>query len=365
MQVIYPWLELLAACLAAALAIMFIVKLRTAARSPIALPETVSTTAAVPAASLAKTTVPLTLAASSCAVFKPGAGVRILQMTTPVGPMDVQLSTGYVDGWGHVEHGIAAMVKGFTGGAEEAGLAGSLADLLAALCISANAWVGDFASSAKNSQTACFQPAIGQIRELDETATGAFLDRLGVHPRATELWKVLHCYREALAHWTPEEQPVALAKLHEGCLTLSDSLILFLCESRGVKESEVAKSYGVGQTELPERALEAELYRNDVICFQSARVAWQASLPHSSSVIENPAYPPQDAHVTAARYLRSAIFRVLEVEEPHRAVLLGPPFDEPLGVSFSGTSEPGFEERALKGLATNPNVLQFDRGSGT
>src|ERR1700685_3437239 len=50
---------------------------------------------------------------ASCAIFSPRTGIRFLQVATSLGPVDVELSTRFVDGWGSVEHGIVATVKGF------------------------------------------------------------------------------------------------------------------------------------------------------------------------------------------------------------------------------------------------------------
>lgn len=266
----------------------FAARLLASERSPMAPPTGSAPTAAAPAASLARTVFSLACGAPSCAVFKPGAGIRISQIVTPLGPVDVELSTGYADGWGHIEYGIMAVAKGSAATEEDqsSALGAALSDLLAALSVSANAWVGDLTALVEDSPSLCVQPEGDQVRELDEEATGAFLDRLGAHPNASGLWKTLHCYRQALAHWTPEEQSVALAKLHEGFLMLSESLIPFLCESRGLTTSEVAKAYGVRQEELQARALEVELYRDDKMCFRSAQVAWQACLPQPGIVAE-------------------------------------------------------------------------------
>jgi hypothetical protein len=142
---------------------------------------------------------------ASCAIFSPRAGIRFLQVATSLGPVDVELSTRFVDGWGSVQHGIVATVKGFApSGADVSGALGSLLeDLLSILSLSANAWVGSFKTasdddcekSASVVHARLCDAASVELREVHEVATGALLDRIAAHPCAKELWKVARSYR--------------------------------------------------------------------------------------------------------------------------------------------------------------------------
>jgi hypothetical protein len=264
--------------------------------------------------------------AASFAIFNPGAGLRFLQVATSLGPVDIELTTRRFDDWGSVQHGIVANTKGVAPNGTDISVAldSVLEDLLSILSLSANAWVG--------SPQACDtdQPA-GDLRELNEVATGALLDRIAAHPNAKELWQVARSYRQALAYWTSDQQSMALHHLHGGFLAMSDVLIRFFCEARGLTRTELAGEYRVPMEKLSKHVLEAELYQDDVLCFQAAEGAWQRVNSEGRQVIEDDDYAPDDVHVTAARYLRSSVIRVVELEDRYRSILLTSPYDVPLG----------------------------------
>ena len=280
---------------------------------------------------------------ASCAIFSPRTGIRFLQVATSLGPVDVELSTRFVDGWGSVQHAIVASVKGFApSGADVSGALGSLLeDLLSILSLSANAWVGWLKTATDNDceknpsvvdARLCDAAAV-ELRELHEVATGALLDRIAAHPCAKELWKVARGYRQALAHWTGEQQSIALAHLHEGFLTMSDVLIRFLCEARGLTRAELANEYRIRAEGLSKHVLQAELYQDDVVCFQAAEAACRRMNSGNLQVTEGDDFAPDDVHITAARYLRSSVIRVAELEDRYRSILLTSPYDVPLAAS--------------------------------
>jgi hypothetical protein len=301
--------------------------------------------------------------AVSSAIFNPGTGIRFLQVATSLGPVDIELSTRLFDGWGSVQHGVVANTKGFAQGAAD--LSGALGplleDLLSILSLSANAWVGSLRAAsgadcendlsvvhAKVCDTAPLDP-----RELSEVATGALLDRIGAHPSAKLLWKIAGNYRRALAHW--DQQSSALSHLHEGFLAMSDVLIPFLCEARGLTTAELADEYGVRTDRLSTHVLQAELYQDDVVCFQAAQAAWHRANSSGQQVLKGDDFAPDDVHVTAARYLRSSVIRVAELEDRYRSILLMSPYDVPLGAGQEterqlaqwepGYAKPGFRDR--------------------
>jgi hypothetical protein len=281
---------------------------------------------------------------ASYAIFSPRTGIRFLQVATSLGPVDVELSTQFVDGWGSVQHAIVASVTGFApSGADVSDALGSLLeDLLSILSLSANAWVGWLKTAADNDYEKnpsvvearlCDAAAAVELRELHEVATGALLDGIAAHPCAKELWKVARSYRQALAHWTAEQQSIALARLHEGFLTMSDVLIRFLCEARGLTRGELANEYKVRAEGLSSHVLQTELYQDDVVCFHATEAACRRVNSDSQQVTEGDDFAPDDVHITAARYLRSSVIRVAELEARYRSILLTSPYDVPLAAS--------------------------------
>ena len=297
--------------------------------------------------------------AVSCAIFSPSTGIRLLQVATSLGPVDIELSTRLFDGWGSVQHGVVAITKGFAEGtADVSGALGLLLeDLLSILSLSANAWVGSLRAASgedRENDLAVFQAKVCDVvpldpRELSEVATGALLDRIGAHPSAKLLWKIAGNYRQALAHW--DRQSTALSHLHEGFLAMSDVLIPFLCEARGLTTAELADEYRVRTDRLSTHVLQSEVYQDDIVCFQAAQAAWQRANSSNQQAMHGDDFAPDDAHVTAARYLRSSVIRVAELEDRYRSLLLTSPYDVPLGASHETELqlahwEPGSRSRA-------------------
>src|SRR6202041_3236993 len=128
----------------------------------------------------------------SCAIFGPGAGIRLLQAVTEIGPVDIELTTQFADGWGSVEHQVVAVTSGAApaGANVNEALRLLLEELLAIVSVSANAWVGSFgkrcdeANESKDSAV-CSRPkgiSAFEVREVNEMATGALLDQISAHP---------------------------------------------------------------------------------------------------------------------------------------------------------------------------------------
>ena len=309
---------------------------------------------------------------ASCAIFSPRAGIRFLQVATSLGPVDVELSTRFVDGWGSVQNGIVATVNGFapSGADVNVALGSLLEDLLSILSLSANAWVGLFGTASEGDReksasvvpaSVCDAAAAVELRELHEVATGALLDRIAAHPCAKELWKVARSYRQALAHWTGEQQSIALAHLHEGFLTMSDVLIRFLCEARGLTRAELANEYRIRAEGLSKHVLQTELYQDDVVCFQAAEAACHR-MNSDSQQGEGDDFAPDDVQVTAARYLRSSVIRVAELEDRYRSILLTSPYNVPLARSHQTEDQHAQWEVRDRTLRRTPHE-QLERGS--
>jgi hypothetical protein len=282
---------------------------------------------------------------------------------TKEGPVDIELFTRFVDGWGPVQDSIVAVTSGVVQDATDldAVLVPVLDDLLSIISVSANVSVGSFRVDSKGRSQESSVVTVdesGEFRRLNEVATGAILERIAAHTCSVELWKVASSYRSALNHWNTLDQSVAISHLHCGCLTMVDVLTRYLCESRGLSERELADSLKVVQNNLPSYVLETELYRDDVACLRAAEAAVSRVDEDRGQALEEYSYIPDDAELAIARYLRSAIIRVAELEEPHRITLLSSPYDLPLvgnpasashtaRASFSTSQRAGIRARAL------------------
>src|SRR5262249_12867707 len=142
------------------------------------------------------------------------------------------------------------------------------------------------------------------LHNLDESATGLLFERTAQYPEAPRLREIMRCYRTSLAFWDADQQAAALSHLHSGLAAMIELLVQHLEQSRGLKRASIAKMFGVSEPDLPNRILESELYRDDALCLHASRLATSG---------DSRDYVVDDAHMSAARYLRSAIFRVLEL----------------------------------------------------
>jgi hypothetical protein len=294
-------------------------------------------------------------AGPSLTIFKPGCEIRFLQVAIPGGFADLKLSTNYLDEWGDVQEALVAAVDCTAEETEEVrpAIARSLGELISVLSLSANAWVGDLVCVESGGLTEAAlerrreRVREGMVRELDEEATGALLDRIGGFRDAAGLWAALADFRQALQVWGPAQKHIALAHLHNGLRLLSESFITYLAERDGLSRSGFAKTFGVQPDDLAAYVLRAELYRGDGIAFHTAQLAWQAVFQQDSGEID--CYVIEDALLSStAHYFRIAIFKILELDEAFQGRLLQTPYDVPLGLGQSlFTSSRLREERIL------------------
>jgi hypothetical protein len=277
----------------------------------------------------------LSYACDSYAVFKRGQGLRILQVGSPLGPVDLVFSTRYVDGWGPPapSQGIVVEVRCPAQARQQIDiLANLLRHFSSVLSLSANAWVGELASLSEPAPSQRLsQFDLSLMRELDAEATLALFESLGAHPEADQFWSAIHSYRTALGFWTCDQQHLALAHLHRSVLSIAEIFVRISCEKHEVTTADLAKKYQVEEDRLLRYIIQAEFYAGDDECFRAAELACQNAGcgPHPA---DDDLLDRSELHVSAARYLRNSILRVLDFKEPYRTRLLGSGFDLPCGL---------------------------------
>jgi hypothetical protein len=291
------------------------------------------TTAANPADSRNEFT--LYYACDSLAAFKHDRGIRFLQVASPQGPIDFELSTSRADRWGLPLEGINAEVRGRTESPSAAwqGSVDFLRDLVSVLSLSANAWVGEprLLSPDNSAAAAAGQSDRPHTRECDEETTVTLFECLGAHPQADQLWDAIHEHRMALGFWSPGQQSLALSHLHKGLMSLAQGFILQSCESLGFTKADLAKTYGVAEADLLPHVLRTELYQDDAVSLRAGELATKRLEGEAVSRIADLS-EIEDLHVTTAGYLRRSILRMLALSDASRARLLTFPYDEPSGL---------------------------------
>ena len=256
-------------------------------------------------------------ATRSGAIFRPGCGLRVAEIPFADGIVNIDLSTRYREEWGSIQDSILVEVELLSGIESPnliAGARDAVANLLAAVSVTANAWVGSTSDIPEDSGMPVYQ-----VRELDELATAAFLERLSGHPHEGKLWEAVHCYQMALGEGGAERERYALARFHAGMMILAE---IFNGSSRGG---------------LSPRIVETQLYRGDSACYRAAQAAWDKDDRAIHDELES--CGRDDLASAAARYFRDALFQIVELDEPHCSRLLAEPYDSPILVNLGVNRE--------------------------
>jgi hypothetical protein len=277
--------------------------------------------------------------AISQAVFRAGRRIRLLQVALPGASANIELYTGYLDEWGQVQEAVAADISMVSEGPEIAAeaLSAALSDLMSILSLSANAWVGepDFKPSVQSN-------ASGEMRELDEQATGSLFETIGSYPDTGELRQAIRCYREALAWWNSDSRARALMQLHRGLTAMSELRVRTRLRNPGLSRAELAREFAAPQEDLVAQVMRTELYRDDAQCLEAVEAIRRTAEPEDAAFVY---YVVDDETLTrAAGYLRQAILVTLAADEAWMPTLLSAPYDEPLGRELHSPVEPTLTE---------------------
>lgn len=169
-----------------------------------------------------------------------------------------------------------------------------------------------------------------QGRRTNVEATVGLLGALDSHLEAKRLLRAIAQYHLALANWRPGRETLALAHLYMGMEAMTKVVVRHQCKTRRLAEADLAREWGVTGEDLEAEVRRRILFNGDDRCYKMAKSA--------SDGLEHGFMPFPQVHGLAmqvrdatASYLRSAIVDVAGVEEKARRVLLGPPFDTPLG----------------------------------
>jgi hypothetical protein len=233
--------------------------------------------------------------------------------------------------------------------AVNAALAG--ANFLAAyLAFSANASVGDmevelaYDATPGLKERAYFQQFVRgpsglprPARSVDVPATYALMKAVGNHPDGERLHRAVEHYRLALEHWTPGKETFVLSDMYPAFDALALVCLARELRTREIPEATLAEEWGISSDLAPEafqNALMAEarkrlLFEGDSETYQDVRRA-RTGYQHSFLPFPQVREMAKRSIHAAASYLRKAMIRLCDLQEPHRTTLLAPKFAQPL-----------------------------------
>ncbi len=326
------------------------------------------------------------LRAPSAARFDEAASLTINKVPVVTGHVDVIFRTRYRDeGFNAaVPRELWADVRGTTTSLDEAVVpfANAALFLTPVLSLSANAATGDlevelaFENTPGIDEREYFQqfvleegglPRIG--RRINTDAAAALINAIFSHPDGERLHRAISQYDLALRHWKLGQETLALAYLYMGMDALPRALVKHLCRTQGQTEEQLAASLGI-KPQIPEEDIVSELEKNKTNFSPKVYESIKARVRHGSFKIrsslesnlrlshlfqgDNDCYkkakaasdgfehgfmPLRQVHSNAketrdrtAKYLRTAIINLTEIDDQYRALLLSSPYESHLDI---------------------------------
>ncbi len=273
---------------------------------------------------------------------------QLLQVPTPVGPVDVTFRTRFADeGY---ESPVPREMWIDVRGAAEAGLpevisayGNAASAVLPAIAVATNAWIGDlypkiaYAAGPPSGARPFFQafnreeahtvPRPG--RWVDAEATVNLVASSASHPKTGRLHRAMSQYALALGHWRFGHETLAVAHLFMASEALTPLFVNDELGRLGLDREGLADAWGVESRHLDSEARKRLIFRMDESTFADAKKA-SDGFEHSFLDLAEVRTLSADVRDTAARYLREAILAQSGLDEPYRSRLLASPFDVPL-----------------------------------
>lgn len=295
------------------------------------------------------------LGADSDARFTEDKSIRILSFPTAVGPVDITYLTrhseeGYEspvprEMWIDVRGQAEAEFGDVIGAYANAGT-----QFIPTIAVSANAWVGDaepkiaFEATPDATERSHFTNFVREEsgtmprpgRNIDTETTLSLIMAISGHPETERLRRAIQQYAMALGHWKMGHETMALAHLYIGMEALTPVAVRRERERQGADDDALAKAYGIDERRKGARAgkLHSEirrqvLFRGDDEAASKARQA-SDGFEHGFLDFVKVRGLAQEVRDRTAKYLRTAILKLGDVDTETRNKLEAAPFDTPL-----------------------------------
>ncbi len=176
-----------------------------------------------------------------------------------------------------------------------------------------------------------FLPGGGDLtpgRNVPVAATDSLIRTVLAHSDSGRLTRGIAQYHQALTHWLPGRETLAVEHLWLGVEAITKAAVRFLCEENEVDESGLARLWGIQGGLEPEVRLRF-VFQNDTGCYTKAKKA-SDGFEHGFMTFPEIYSRAVEVRDQTASYLRSAILRISCLEEGVRLLLLSEPYDKPL-----------------------------------
>jgi len=274
--------------------------------------------------------------------------MQALQVSTPVGPIDVTFRTRFADeGY---ESAVPREMWIDVRRSAEADLpevipayANAVAGLLPGLAVATNSWVGDFypkisyASAPPADGRPFFQAFTREERGTtprpgrwaDNEATINLIFAAALHSRSDRLHRAMSQYALALGHWRFGHETLAVAHLYMASEALTPLFLDAELVRLGLDRAELASAWNVELRQLDSEVRKRLIFQGDEPTFARAREA-SDGFEHGFLDMAKVRSLSVEVRDATARYIRRAILDQSGVTEEHHATLLESRFDVPL-----------------------------------
>lgn len=211
--------------------------------------------------------------------------------------------------------------------------------LAVVVAFSANAHVGDlephvaFDNTPGRTEREFFESFLPDERGLpkmgrrtDIPSTGALVLAIANSREQERLLRAMGQYRQALTHWRPGTESLALAHLYMGVEALTPAVLRKIRDQTGKSNQELAEGWGIELKQLDSEVRRRLIFREDTTTFQKARAA-SDGLEHGFKPFPEIHSLASQVRDSTAAYLREAILDMIPLDEQVKTVLLSSPFD--------------------------------------
>lgn len=183
-------------------------------------------------------------------------------------------------------------------------------------------------------------PILHLRRRVNVGAIIALMKAIEEHGEKDRIHRAISQYSLGLRHWRWGHEILATAHLFMGMEALTKAMVRARPNYSGLSQDEIAARLGIEtdrldpsqrlETEILARVRCAELFQGDEDCHRDAKAA-SDGFEHGYMPFDQIRDRALNVRDRTAAYLREAILNLVGIEDAHRATLLAPPFDQPLG----------------------------------
>jgi hypothetical protein len=172
-------------------------------------------------------------------------------------------------------------------------------------------------------------PEIRKQRPINPQLTQSVINGVLTHPDGSRAYRACVQYQEALANWERGAELLAVMHLWMSVEALTKAFLRAECASQGLDDDALCDSWGIEKKNLDSEVRRRLIFNADDQCYRDTRDT-SDGLEHMFQdfpTLHSNAAACRDG---AARHVRAAIFRLIDVSAADASILEGDPYTEPL-----------------------------------